>query len=255
MCFEVLKFNEIATEGKIQKMAETPQSFLLQVNSLVECVSNHWQHFFYPILLVENYVSSILQKEAIKMFCTLASSWSMLKRLFKTQKINTMFKASFHQNLHCLNNKRIKTWRLMRYVPSNMVLVKWILPFYLPHHFVKCFSFVAHHPNNTKFQVPKCPIHGAQWKLCNGQLIPPTQSFVPPHLQRFPHWPYANNDLPWMVIFLGADFYYFRKQSARTWNLCFFSVKYGFSTKNNCHFFLIQNLCWAQQIQFIHSSC
>ncbi len=113
----------------------------------------------------------------------------------------------------------------MRYVPSNMVLVKWILPFYLPHHFVSVFSFVAHHPNNTKFQVPKCPIHGAQWKLCNGQLIPPTQSFVPPHLQRFPHWTYSNNDLPWMVIFLEANFYYFRKQSARrTWNLCFFSV-------------------------------
>jgi len=31
-----------------------------------------------------------------------------------------------------------------------------------PSSFCECFSFVAHHPNNTKFQVPKCPIHGAQ---------------------------------------------------------------------------------------------
>lgn len=163
----------------------------------------------------------------------------MPKMLFKTEKINTMFKALFHQNLHCLNNKRIKTWRLMRYVPSNMVLVKRDSAILSPSSFCECFSFVAT-TQITQFQVPKCPIHGAQWKPCNGQLIPPTQSFVPPHLQRFPHWPYANNDLPWMVSFLEANFYYFRKLSARTWNLCFFSVKCGFSTnKKNCHFFEI----------------
>lgn len=137
-----------------------------------------------------------------------------------------MFKASFHQNLHCLNNKRIKTWRLMRYVPSNMVLVKWILPFYLPRCFVNVFPLLLTTQITRSFK-----FQNAQWKLCNVQLIPPTQSFVPPHLQRFPHWPYANNDLPWIVIFLEANFYYFRKQSARrTWNLCFFSVNCGFST-------------------------
>jgi hypothetical protein len=111
-----------------------------------------------------------------------------------------------------------------------------------PSSFCECFSFVAHHPNDTKFQVRKCPIYGAQWKLCNGQLIPQTQSFASPHLQRFPHFPYANNYLPWMVIFLGANFYYFRKQSARrTWNLCKIRVKCEISTKKIATFLKFKN--------------
>jgi hypothetical protein len=54
----------------------------------------------------------------------------------------------------------------MRYVPSNMVLVKWILPFYLPRHFVNVLPLLL----TTQITL--------SFKFQNAQYMEPNENFA-----------------------------------------------------------------------------